>query len=377
MAKRKILFTSHTANFSKFNRPLMRMLRGTLEEPYKELNIGGWQVDYASANEEPVKDADYVYKIDFARSPLSFGKHIKAYRQLKKLINENHYDAIHTHTPVGSIVTRWAAKKARKHGTKVIYTCHGFHFYDGAPKKNWLIYYRAERQAAKFTDLLITINREDYKRAKKDFECPVEMIDGVGVDTARFAKTTKKEQAEARAKYGLGADDFVICYLAEFTKNKNQHMLVEAAAPILKENSKLKLLFLGEGPCLDEVKELAENLGVSKQCLFPGYIRDEYAALVQSCNLYTSLSIREGLGLGVLEALYCGLPIIVTDNRGHRDIVDGNKKYLVSATDTAALTKKLREAIRYPEEYKLAFPKRYTLSNSLSEMKAIYEEILG
>ena len=80
MAKRKILFTSHTANFSKFNRPLMRMLRGTLEEPYKELNIGGWQVDYASANEEPVKDADNVYKIDFARSPLSFGKHIKAYR---------------------------------------------------------------------------------------------------------------------------------------------------------------------------------------------------------------------------------------------------------------------------------------------------------
>ena len=377
MAKRKILFTSHTANFSKFNRPLMRMLRGTLEEPYKELNIGGWQVDYASANEEPVKDADNVYKIDFARSPLSFSKHIKAYRQLKKLINENHYDAIHTHTPVGSIVTRWAAKKARRHGTKVIYTCHGFHFYDGAPKKNWLIYYRAERQAAKFTDLLITINREDYKRAKKDFECPVEMVDGAGVDTARFAKTTKKEQAEARAKYGLDKDDFVICYLAEFTKNKNQRMLVEAAAPILKENPKLKLLFLGEGPCINEVKELAKSLGVERQCLFPGYIRDEYAALVQSCNLYTSLSIREGLGLGVLEALYCGLPIIVTDNRGHRDIVDGNKKYLVSATDTAALTKKLREAIRYPEEYKLAFPKRYTLSNSLSEMKAIYEEILG
>lgn len=339
--------------------------------------MGGWQVDYASANEEPVKDANNVYTIDFARSPLRFDKHIKAYRQLKKLINENHYDAIHTHTPVGSIVTRWAAKKARKHGTKVIYTCHGFHFYDGAPKKNWLIYYRAERQAAKFTDLLITINREDYRRAKKDFECPVEMIDGAGVDTARFAKTTKKEQTEAREKYGLAKDDFVICYLAEFTKNKNQRVLVEAAAPLMKDNPKLKLLFLGEGPCMDEVKTLAKSLGVEKQCLFPGYIRDQYAALVQSCNLYTSLSIREGLGLGVLEALYCGLPIIVTDNRGHRDIVDGNKKYLVSATDAAAFTKKLREAVRHPEEYKLAFPERYTLSNSLSEMKAIYEEILG
>lgn len=375
--KRKILFTSHTANFHKFNRPLMRMLRGTLEEPYKELNIGGWQVDYACANEEPVHDADNVYTINFARNPLRFDKHTRAYRQLKKIIDEGNYDAIHTHTPVGSIITRLAARKAKKHGTKIIYTSHGFHFYDGAPKKNWLLYYRAERNAAKYTDLLITINREDYKRAKKDFDCPVEMIDGVGVDTARFAKTTKAEQAEARAKFGLDEDDFVICYLAEFTKNKNQRTLVEAAAPIMKENPKLKLIFLGEGPCMNEVKALAKELGVRKQCLFPGYVRDKYAALVQSCNLYVSLSIREGLGLGVLEALYCGLPIIVSDNRGHRDIVDGNKKYLVPPMDAAALTKKLREAIRHPEEYKLAFPERYTLSNSLSEMKAIYEEILG
>ena len=71
------------------------------------------------------------------------------------------------------------------------------------------------------------------------------------------------------------------------------------------------------------------------------------------------------------------MPIIVSDNRGHRDIVDGDKKYLVSPTDVAALTKKLREAIRHPEDYKLAFPERYSLSNSLSEMRAIYEEILG
>lgn len=377
MAKRKILFTSHTANFHKFNRPLMRMLRGTLEEPYSELNIGGWQVDYACANEEPVHDADNVFTINFARNPLRFDKHTRAYRQLKKIIDEGNYDAIHTHTPVGSIITRLAARKAKKHGTKIIYTSHGFHFYDGAPKKNWLLYYRAERNAAKYTDLIITINREDYRRAKRDFGCPVEMIDGVGVDTARFAKTTKAEQAEARAKFGLDEDDFVICYLAEFTKNKNQRTLVEAAAPIMKENPKLKLIFLGEGPCMNEVKALAKELGVQKQCLFPGYVRSKYAALVQSCNLYVSLSIREGLGLGVLEALYCGLPIIVSDNRGHRDIVDNNKKYLVPPMDVAALTKKLREAIRHPAEYKFEFPERYTLSNSLSEMKAIYEEILG
>ena len=116
--KRKILFTSHTANFQKFNRPLMRMLRGTLETPYKDLNIGGWQVDYASAGEEKVQDADKVFKVDFARNPLRFDKHMKAYRQLKKIIADGEYDAIHTHTPVGSVVTRLAAKGGTKKGTK-------------------------------------------------------------------------------------------------------------------------------------------------------------------------------------------------------------------------------------------------------------------
>ena len=164
MAKRKILFTSHTANFSKFNRPLMRMLRGTLEKPYDDLNVGDWQVDYASANEEPIKDADNVYRVDFARSPLRFDKHVKACRQLKKIIAEGDYDIIHCHTPVGAMLTRLAAQNARKKGTKVIYTAHGFHFYKGAPLINWLAYYPVEKWLARKTDVLITINKEDYKK---------------------------------------------------------------------------------------------------------------------------------------------------------------------------------------------------------------------
>lgn len=375
--KRKILFTSHTANFQKFNRPLMRMLRGTLEAPYKDLNIGGWQVDYASAGEEKVQDADKVFKVDFARSPLRFDKHVKAYRQLKKIIDEGDYEAIHTHTPVGSIVTRWAAKKARKKGVKVIYTCHGFHFYDGAPKQNWRIYYPIEKRMAKNTDLLITINREDYKRAKADFACPVKMIDGAGVDTAKFKKTTKAEQAAARKKYGLAADDFVMVYLAEYTANKNHEMLIRAAAPIMRENSHVKLLFLGQGDLMDAMKKLATELGVEKQVVMPGYIRDNYAALVQSCNLCVSASKREGLGLGVLEGVLCGLPILIADNRGHRDIVDGAKKYLFKLDDIAALTEKMRQAIQNPEKFHLDFPERYSLHNSLSEMKEIYKEVLG
>ena len=376
--KRKILFTSHTANFQKFNRPLMRMLRGTLETPYQDLNIGGWQVDYASAGEEKVQDADKVFMVDFARNPLRFDKHMKAYRQLKKIIADGEYDAIHTHTPVGSVVTRLAAKKAHKNGTKVIYTCHGFQFYKGGPKRDWRLYYPVEKKLARDVDLMITINTEDYALVKKDFKCPVKMIDGVGVATEKFArKYTKAEKLAARKQYGIAPDDFVMVYLAEFRSVKNHRRLIEAAAPILRENKKVKLLFLGQGKLLDAAREQVKTLGIEDNVLMPGYIRDQYSALVQSCNLCVSAAYQEGLGLGVLECIATGLPILIADTRGHRDIVKNNKKYLFDPYDIDEMTCKMRDAIKDPAKYHIDFDERYGLRNSLTTMRKIYEEILG
>ena len=375
--KRKILFTSHTANFHKFNRPLMRMWRGKLEKPYDDLNIGGWQVDYACANEEKVYDADRVFTVDFARNPFRIDKHIKSYRQLKKILQNNHYDIVHTHTPVGSIVTRMATKSFRKNnGLKVIYTCHGFHFYDGASKINWLLYYRAEKIMSKYTDLLITINREDFKRADQDFPCPTKMIDGVGIDTTKFnTKLDKASKAKLRKEIGLEKDDFTIVYVAEFIDRKNHQMLLESAANILREDAKIKIVLLGMGVLEEKIKNLANELGIADQVLFLGYRNDVYNVL-QCCNLCVSTSKSEGLGLGVLEAALCGCSIIISDNRGHRDIVDDNKKYLFKLGNNEELEKKMRKAIKNLDDYHLDFPERYSLRSSLTEMKSIYEEFL-
>ena len=166
-------------------------------------------------------------------------------------------------------------------------------------------------------------------------------------------------------------------YLAEYTANKNHEMLVRAAAPIMHENPHVKLLFLGKGEQMDAIAKLVKDLGVKEQVIMPGYIRDNYAALVQSCNLCVSASKREGLGLGVLEGVLCGLPILIADNRGHRDIVGSKKKCLFALDDVDALTKKMQEAIAAPQKYKIEFPERYSLHNSLSEMREIYKEILG
>ena len=100
----------------------------------------GWEVHYASMGEEEILDCNKSFVVPFTRSPFKLSN-ITAYKQLKKIINQENYDIIHTHTPMGSVVTRLAAKKARKNGTKIIYTAHGFHFFKGAPLLNWLIYY--------------------------------------------------------------------------------------------------------------------------------------------------------------------------------------------------------------------------------------------
>lgn len=372
--QKKILFTSHTANFHKFNRPLMKMLRGKLEGEYSDLNIGGWEVDYASANEEQIFDADNVYEVNFARSPLAIGSHIKAYKQLKRILEKKHYDVIHTHTPVGSVITRLAARKARKNETKVIYTSHGFHFYKGAPLKLWCLFYPIERKCAKYTDLLITINREDYLRSKK-FKTKAKMIHGVGVDTTKFnTKISKKERDEVRAELRLKEDDFVIAYAAEFTKNKNHRFILESLKETLLSNPNIKLIFLGKGELLEQMKELSKTLGISAQVHFLGY-RNSIVRILQSCDLAVSASIREGLGIGVIEAQLCGLPIIISDNRGHREIFKNNKQVAFSLRDPKGFAEKVEKAYRKECDYHIPFDEVFSLRSSLTDMRKIYLDI--
>ncbi|MFZ1302012.1 MAG: glycosyltransferase [Candidatus Microsaccharimonas sp.] len=231
---RKVLFTSHTANFSKFNRPFMRMLKAQ-----------GYEVHYASAGEEEVLDCDVHHTISFRRSPFSFSN-LKAIRQLKKVIDAENYEIIHTHTPMGSVVTRLAAIGARKKGTGVIYTAHGFHFYKGAPVLNWLIYYPIEKIMARHTDTLITINKEDYERAKAHFKTDVQYVAGVGVDSSRFDEEMTIDQVfELKKSLGIDKRDFIIIYVAELSRRKNQMWLLNTLSGFLKKHQDVKLILPG------------------------------------------------------------------------------------------------------------------------------------
>ena len=377
--KKKVLFTSHTANFQKFNQPYILMLRQKLKSPYKRLNFDETcEIHYASAGEEKIKNVDKSFKVDFCRNPFNLFGQVKAYRQLKKNINAGNYDLIHTHTPSGSVITRLAARKTRKkNGTKVIYTCHGFQFYEGGPASDWLLWYPVEKFMSRFCDLIVTINSEDYSLAKKHFKkTKVKQINGVGVDTTRFKPSlTTAKKTNLRKKLKLSDDDFIISYVAEFIPRKNHRMLLTAVQNLIKEHPDIHVLFIGQGILKERMEYLARSLRISKNIHFLGY-RQDVPDLLEISDLYISTSKNEGLGLNVLEACLMDCPVVMTDNRGHSELTNAQAKFLVGIDDIDTLSDKIILAYRGAVRYKLKFPEKFALKQSLEKMRKIYQQYL-
>lgn len=269
-----------------------------------------------------------VYDIPIFRNPLD-ARNLQAYSAVKKIMAKERFDLVHCHSPIGGVIARLAFRSFRPNA-KIIYTAHGFHFYNGAPLKNWLLYYPVERFLLRFSDLIITINQEDYELAKKmcrgTFTESLK-IPGVGVDTDKFAALDYSDRIRLRLKKGFRDNDFLMIYGAEFNANKNQAFLIKAMFELKQLIPQARMLLVGHGEKLEENRELVKKLGLDKFVLLPGF-RNDMAELVPICDLYLSSSIREGFGIGLAEGLVSGLPLVATENRGHRELVKENKNGL-------------------------------------------------
>jgi glycosyltransferase EpsD len=257
----------------------------------------------------------------------------------------------------------------------VLYTAHGFHFCEGAPLKNWLLYYPIEKFLSSYTDCLITINEEDYERAKqmKKTDCDAKKIHGIGVDTDRFRPVSRAESERLREKHGFTAGEFILVYPAELNSNKNQGILIEAAALLKNSIPELKLVFAGEGAMEESYRKKAESLGVSDIVRFYGFCRDIHE-LIQLADLSVASSIREGLGMNVLEGMAAEKPAVAADNRGHREIIeDGVNGFLVPAGDSAAFADRIGKLYRSPGLRKAMGQKGRRTAECFSETRTVKE----
>lgn len=369
----KILLTATVqSHICQFHRPLVEMLH----EHGCEVHVAA-RDNLAEKNGLKLDFVEKVFDVPFQRSPFSL-KNINAYKMLKKIINDGDYDVIHCNTPVGGILTRMAAKKARKHGTKVFYTAHGFHFYKGAPKKNWLVYYPIEKHFAKLTDKLITITTEDFNLAKNKFRTEVVRMHGVGVDENRFFAISLEEKLKLKSEMGFSDDQPIILNVGELLPNKNQKMAIRAMKKITEAYPSAILIIAGNGPEREKLEKEIATLGLQDNVTMLGYCThlQDYQHI---SDILVACSYREGLPLNVVEAMLSGTAVVASNNRGHRELIkDGETGYMVDCDDYSSMADKVVQLISdsnkctelvYAAE-KCAF--QYNYSSVKKELTIIY-----
>ena len=316
--------------------------------------------------------------IDLERTPYS-PKNIRAYKQLCEIIKNYDIDCIHCNTPVGGLLGRLAGKKCGV--KKVIYQAHGFHFYKGAPKLNWLVYYPIECFLAHWTDALITINKEDYQAAQKFHlrnHGKIYYVPGVGIDTEDVCRNLGRNTK--RQELGLNPDDFAFVSAGRLEPNKNNETLIRALAQV--HNPKVKMVFCGDGPDMEKLKHLAEELRISDQTIFLGN-RSDMKEIYLAVDALAMASFREGLSRTIMEAMTNGLPCVVSKIRGNVDLIeDGVEGYLCSPSDVngyAAAFSNLAENAELRQQMgneNLRKIKDFDIKKVTEELKKIYTAVL-
>ena len=315
---------------------------------------------------------DKVFNVPFQRLPFD-RRNIGAYKEIKRILAENHYDVIHCNTPVGGIVARLAGRKYRKFGTQVFYTAHGFHFYHGAPKQNWIIYYSIEKWMSRYTDKLITITTEDFELAKKKFHCPVYHIHGVGVDEHRYHPVSEEEKAKLRQQMGYAPDQEIILCVGELLPNKNQSMAIHMMKELVLEYPSSLLLIAGNGPEKKRLEDEITSLNLQDNIRLIGYVTNlqDYQHVA---DVSISCSHREGMPLNIIEAMLSKTPVVATHNRGHNELIDsGVTGFLVK--DEHEMKARVVEIIGEPDIAETAYKRiqSYSATTVTKELKGIYE----
>lgn len=314
------------------------------------------------------------HQIDFSRSRLS-RDHIKAYGQLKRVVATGAYDIVHCHTPNASVITRLVCRRWRKKtGLRVFYTAHGFHFFKGASKLNWMIYYPIEKLCARVTDKLITINQEDHALATRKFKArEVLHVPGVGIDPSKFSEITV-DRAEKRRALGIPEDAKLILSVGELNENKNHRLVIEALSQM--GDARVHYAIAGDGPLAKTLCAFADECGIADRVHLLGYRRD-IAELYRVADVFCHPSLREGLPVSLMEAMACGLPAASSRIRGNTDLIHDGGGALFDPRDgedcRRALEAVLSGDLGSMGNVNRQNAQRYSIGDILAQMKSIYE----
>ena len=381
--KKVLMVASVASMIGQFNLPNIEILQdmGYQVEVACNFKKGStWSGKMVAELKQKLKEMSVRYfQIDFSRKTTDVASNVKALWQGEHLVKRNQYEFIHCHSPIGGVAARIAG---RMNHTKVIYTAHGFHFFKSAPIQNWLIYYPIEKFLSRWTDTLITINHEDYNRARDHFHAKnVEYIPGVGVDTSRFKGCTVTKE-EKRKQLGIPDTAFVLLSVGELSYRKNHQVVIRALGEI--EDPSVYYVIAGKGEDYEYYKQLMEKIGIADRLLLLG-ARTDIDELCVMADVFVHPSVREGLGIAPLEGMAAGLPLISSYVNGIKDYT-GDGVSGICVTDPLDVEEMKRAILRMRDDPRLResssfnnrkIVEKFSLSASRGVMEEIYIKICG
>lgn len=353
--------------------------------PYADnFRARGWEVDAMASDAtgyEPIAGHfDEIFDVSWGRNPLSLAN-LSCMPAIARIVQEKAYDIVHVHTPVAAFVTRAALRKLRASAhqkrPKVVYTAHGFHFYRGATWRHNFVYRNLEKFAGRWTDRLVTINREDFDAAKHLGTIPEDSITympGIGLDFAKYNRenVSRDEILGVKTELGLKDDDVLYTMVAEFIPRKRHKDAILALAKT--KNPQIHLAFAGDGPLRQRMQDMARAYSVHQRTHFLGQIKD-LPPLIAASRATILPSGQEGLARALMESACLGVPIIGTDARGVRDVIEPRRGLLYPTGDILAL----RDAMlrMFEEPYPPVEPDpAWRIENLLDMHEQIYGELL-
>ena len=356
--KRALIIASMASMIDNFNRKNIELLSDmgydiTLAANFKSEDSNSYEKNQKFL-EEMKKKSYRVVHIDFTRKLTNIGLQIKSIKQVRELLKRK-FDIVHCHSPICSIITRIVFQKYRiKYNSKLLYTAHGFHFYKGAPKKNWLIYYPAEKICSYMTDVLITINKEDYNLAKKKMKAKkVEYLPGIGINLSKF--NDKSCDNSLKDKLGCKSDEVMLISVGELSTRKNHEVVIKSLVKLKNEDeslfNRIKYFIVGKGDLENYLLSIIKENNLENNVRLLGF-RSDVDELLRAADVFVFPSLQEGLPVALMEAMASGLPVIASKIRGNTDLIENGKGgFLISPYNIVGFEKAIRKAVNNPNDF--------------------------
>lgn len=297
----------------------------------------------------------------------------KAYHELAAIIREVQPDLVHSHTSKAGILARLAAKRC---GVASVFTAHSWAFSEGVSKAWKAIGIPSERLAARWSSRIINVSEANRKLA---------LSYSVGEPDRLVTIHNGIEDNPLRAR-PAEASPVRIVMVARFVNQKNQGLLVEAAARI--KHLPFRVIFAGDGPTRPAVETLVRDHGLTDRVDFLGD-RLDIPEILAGSSIFALTTKWEGFPISILEAMRAGLPVVASDAGGIREAVRQQHTGMVTprgslSEEASSVAGALSELITRPElreQYGAAgrrrFEEEFTVSAMLGKTLEVYRACLA